>query len=320
MIIDERNIKSWSRLGMRAVFGLACNDLAETNEQLMVLTADVSTSAGLDRFRKLYPEKFLDVGIAEQNMMGIATGFASEGYDVVTTTFAPFQSMRCLEQIRVNLGYMQNKVTMVGLGSGVVFGTLGNTHCCIEDVGILRSIPNIDVVVPCDCTEVVKVLNAAIDQENSVYIRLTGSSMVPVVNKADYPFEIGKANLLKEGIDIALLANGMMVNEALKAAEILENSGCSCKVYNFHTVKPIDKEAINDAQKTKLIVTIEEHNIFGGLGSAVAEVNVLSPNPVRQIIMGINDYFPKPMNYNEILEANNLYADGIVKTVLSSLT
>ena len=148
MIVNDRNIKVWSTIGPRATLGLAALEIAKENEKLMVLTCDVSTSAGLDRFRKTYPEKYLDLGIAEQNMIGVATGLASENFDVITTTFAPFQTMRCCEQIKVNLGYMKQKVCMVGLASGVVLGTLGYTHCCIEDVGILRSIPGIDLKTP----------------------------------------------------------------------------------------------------------------------------------------------------------------------------
>ena len=145
-MINEKNIKVWSTIGSRATFGIAVLDLAKELSNLMVLTCDVSTSAGLDRFKKTFPEKYLDVGIAEQNMIGIAAGLASEDYNVITTTFAPFQSMRCFEQIKVNLGYMRQKVCMVGIGSGLALGTLGFTHACIEDIGVLRSVPNIKIV------------------------------------------------------------------------------------------------------------------------------------------------------------------------------
>ena len=140
-IINERNIKLWSTLGSRASLGLGMLEIIKENKNLMVITSDVSTSAGLDRFRKQFPENYLDLGIAEQNMIGVAAGLASEDFDVVTTTFAPFQTMRCCEQIKVNFGYMKHKVCMVGLASGLILGTLGFTHCCIEDIGALRSIP-----------------------------------------------------------------------------------------------------------------------------------------------------------------------------------
>lgn len=319
MIIDKRNVKSWSRFGMRATFGLACYEIAENNENLMVLTADVSTSAGLDRFRKTFPEKFIDVGIAEQNMIGIATGFASENYDVITTTFATFHSMRCLEQIRVNIGYMQNKVVMVGLASGVVLGTLGNTHCSIEDIGVFRSIPNIAIVAPCDGAEIFKALNSALRYEKSVYIRLTGGTNVPIINSEDYEFEIGKAIKLKEGNDITLIANGLMVQTALEVADILSKKNINCKIYNSHTIKPLDKEMIKDAQKTKLIVSIEEHNILGGLSSAIADENVKSDRPCKQISFGINDIFPKPMEYETVLKECGLDAENIANKILENI-
>ena len=157
-LFNERNLKLWSTLGSRATFGLAAMELVKTNDKLMILTSDVSTSAGLDRYKKSYPENYVDVGIAEQNLIGVATGFASEGFDVITTTFAPFQTLRCCEQIKVNLSYMKQKVIMVGLASGLVLGNLGYTHCSIEDIGILRSLPNLTIISPADPGETVKAL------------------------------------------------------------------------------------------------------------------------------------------------------------------
>ena len=154
MIIDNNKIKLWSSIGSRATFGLISLELIKNNDKLMIVTADVSTSAGLDRYKKRYPENYIDVGIGEQNMMSVASGLSSEGFDVITTTFSPFQTLRCAEQIKVNLGYMKNKVVMIGLASGLVLGTLGFTHCSIEDIGVLRSIPNLTIISPnvCTCT------------------------------------------------------------------------------------------------------------------------------------------------------------------------
>ena len=188
MKINDRNIKVWSTIGARATLGMAALQLAEEMDNLMVLTCDVSTSAGLDRYRKTYPEKYLDLGIAEQNMIGVAAGLASEGFNVITTTFSPFQTMRCLEQIKVNLGYMKQKVCMVGIASGLALGTLGFTHCCIEDIGVLRSIPGLSIISPADSLETVKALEAAVKFNGPVYIRLTGSSNNPIIYKKDYKF------------------------------------------------------------------------------------------------------------------------------------
>ena len=220
MEINESSIKIWSRIGSRATFGMVAMELGSQIDDLVILTGDTSTSAGLQRFKSSFPEKFIDVGISEQNMIGIAAGLASEGTTVFTSTFAPFQTMRCCEQIKVNLGYMRHKVCMVGLASGVVLGTLGYTHCCIEDVSVMRSIPNITVISPADCCETVKATIASVYHEESVYIRLTGEAKNPSVYKEDYNFEIGKAVTLREGSDISIIASGTMVYEALKAAEL----------------------------------------------------------------------------------------------------
>ena len=193
MKIDNKNSKMWSQIGPRATFGLACLNLSDKEDNLMILTSDVSTSAGLDRYKKKFPEKYLDVGISEQNLIGVAAGLSSEGFKVVTTTFSPFQILRCCEQIKVNLGYMKHKVCLVGLASGVVLGNLGFTHCSIEDIAVLRSIPNISIISPADSGETVKALFAAINHKQSVYIRLTGSTNNPIVYNDDYNFEIGKS-------------------------------------------------------------------------------------------------------------------------------
>ena len=171
MEINDKNIKLLSSIGPRASFGLSAIDLLKKHKELMILTCDVSTSAGLDRFRKQFPENYIDLGIAEQNLIGVATGLASEKFKVITTTFAPFQVIRCCEQIKVNLGYMKEKITMVGLASGLVLGNLGYTHCCIEDIGILRSIPNIKIITPSDSLETIKAIEASIEEESSSYIR-----------------------------------------------------------------------------------------------------------------------------------------------------
>ena len=236
MIINERNIKTWSIIGPRATLGIVALELAKDVNNLMVLTCDVSTSAGLDRYRKTFPEKYLDLGIAEQNLIGVATGLASEGFNVVTTTFAPFQTIRCCEQIKVNIGYMKHKVCMVGIASGLVLGTLGFTHCCIEDIGILRSIPNIKIISPADSLETIKALQAAVKSDTSTYIRLTGGSNNPIVYKEDYKFEIGKAINLLEGKDITIFSAGAMISNCLEAAKKLKEKNISSRVVNMHTI------------------------------------------------------------------------------------
>ena len=306
----------WSRIGSRAAYGMAALELGRNYDNLILLTGDTSTSAGLDRFKKTYPEKYLDVGIAEQNMIGIAAGLSSEGQQVFTSTFSPFQTMRCCEQIRVNLGYMNHKVNMVGLASGLVLGILGYTHCCIEDVSIMRSIPGITVVSPADCGSTVKAVLAAVEHEQSVYIRLTGGAPNPAVYLDDFDFTFGKANILREGNDLAIIACGTMVNNALGAADLLKEGKLEATVIDMHTIKPIDVDIIDEISKThNLVVTVEEHSIIGGLGSAVSEhLSTLNQKPPL-LSIGIPDEYGKAGSYKSLLKKRLLLPHQIANTI-----
>ena len=317
MEINEKSIKIWSTIGPRATLGMAALELAKKIDNLMVLTCDVSTSAGLDRFRKNYPEKYLDIGIAEQNMIGVAAGLASENFNVITTTFAPFQTMRCCEQIKVNLGYMKQKVCMVGIASGLVLGTLGYTHCCIEDIGALRSIPGLTIISPADSLETIKALEAAVKFQGPTYIRLTGSSNNPIVYKNDYDFEIGKSITLKDGEDVTIFCSGTMVSASLEAAKILDTKKISTKVVNMHTIKPIDKKAVEEACQSKLIVSVEEHNVIGGLGSAISEYKSTLDKTPRQLFLGVKDFYSKGGNYKFLLEKHRLSCEKIVDDIVN---
>ena len=319
MKITERDIKIWSSIGSRATFGIAALELAKEHKDLIVVTSDVSTSAGLDRFRKTLPSQYIDVGIAEQNMMGIAAGLASEDFKVITTTFTPFQTARCCEQIKINLGYMKNKVCMVGLASGLALGTLGYSHCSIEDIGMLRSIPNINIISPADGLETVKSLQAALISKNSCYIRLTGTANNKIIYSSDYDFKIGKSVKLKDGNDITIFCNGAITAECLKASQLFVEKGLTCKVINMHTIKPIDDEAIVNSLDSKLIITVEEHNIIGGLSSAVSEVKSKFSKSPPQIVFGINDKYSKAGEYKYLKIKYGLSAENIVTTALKNI-
>lgn len=320
MPLDERSTATWSKIGSRATFGLAVAELGKTEPDLVVLTADTSTSAGLDRFKKAFPDKFIDVGIAEQNLIGIAAGLASEGFTVMTATFAPFQTMRCCEQIRINLGYMNQKVVMTGLASGVVLGTLGYTHCCIEDMAVMRAIPGITVLSPADCGETVKAVEAAIRHNGSVYIRLTGGKDNPPVYTKDYDFEIGRGIVLERGTDVALVATGTMVHRSLAAAKILAARGVSATVVDIHTIAPIDQRLIGEICKShRLLVSVEEHSIMGGLGSAIAEVTATLDQSAPQMFLGMPRAFGKSGEYEDILAHYGLTAEAIAAAVAARL-
>jgi len=319
--INKKKIDLWSNIGPRATFGLATLELEKNNKELFIVTCDVSTSAGLDRFRKQVPHKYVDVGISEQNMIGVASGLSSEGFKVITTTFAPFQTLRCCEQIKVNLGYMKTKITMVGLASGLVLGALGFTHCSIEEVGVLRSIPNIAIVSPADSLEVVKALEASLTYDKSVYIRLTGGSPSPVIYKEDYKFKIGESIKLNEGKDITIFSCGAMIFNSLEAAKILEKKKISCRVINMHTIKPIDINAITEAARfSKLLISVEEHNIIGGLGSAIAEELTKIKDSPKLLRLGINDQYSKGGSYEYLQEVYGLLPEQISKKIIKNLT
>jgi transketolase len=316
MKITGKENKQWSRLGSRATYGQAILMLAEKLDNLMVLSADLGNSSGLDRFKATYPDKFLNIGIAEQNMIGVAGGLAKEGSVVFASSFAPFITMRAAEQVRMNMGYMDLNIKTVAIGSGVSMSFLGNSHFGLEDAAIMRSIPNMTVVSPADCAEIVKTVFAAAEYPHPMYIRLTGAVGFPVIYEDDYDFQIGKAVEIKAGTDVSIVATGSMVYESLEAAKILQEAGISVSVLNMHTIKPIDKNALDNLiRKGKTIFTIEEHSITGGLGSAVAEyVSSIPDSPVVNRI-GLPDEFVITAEYRYILEKYGLVGSHIANTI-----
>lgn len=322
-MLNNMNYKTLARLGQRAVFGMYMLNKANTNQNLIVMTADVSIPAGLDRYRKTFPTQFIDVGIAEQNMIGIAAGLASEGFDVYTTTYAPFHTLRCLEQIRMNISEMQFPVRMVGLSSGVVLGMIGNMHCSFEDMALIRSLPNITIISPADGLELIKVLDQLDNYPFPVYLRLTGGAPAPIIYKEDYNYTIGKANILMHGEDIAIVSTGTIINEALKAANLLRESGVKAEVINLHTIRPLDMEMIKRIFKEKkLVVTIEEHVVTGGMGSAISESVSLKPNKAPQLMIGLPSDYSTAGIYEEMLDYYGLTAEKImlrIKNVLEEL-
>ncbi len=312
--IKKANARLWSRLGSRATYGMAINELAKERSDFYVMSADLCSSSGLSQFSKAFPERFINMGIAEQNMVGVASGFSDDGTPVFASSFSPFISMRAAEQVRLNMGYMGMNVKTVGLGSGLILAQLGNSHFGLEDVSVMRAIPNMTVVNPADCTEVVKAVEAIEKYNGPVYLRLTGGPGNPVVYSEDYNFEIGKAIRLRDGSDIAIIASGTMVYQSLKAAELLEEKGMSSTVIDMHTIKPLDTGCIDSLLTHKLIVTVEEHTVIGGLGSAVAEY-LSDKNAPKQLIIGINDFFPKAGSYEYLLEQCGLTAEHVANRI-----
>lgn len=293
MKVTSANIRAWSRLGQRgSAFGIAMPDIVSGRDNVKLLTADLALLSGMDRFITAYPNNFLNVGIAEQNMIGIAAGLAMEGDCVFATTYASFIAVRSLEHVRQHLSHLKCNVKIVGSSAGVVAAKSGVSHWATEDLAFTRVLPNLKVFSPADSLETIKVMQYAASNDAPMYIRLSGGLNCPVVYKEDYEFVPGKLQTLHEGSDIAIIATGLMVSEALNAVELLEQKNISCAVFNMHTIKPLDTEGLSDIFKNyKMIVTVEEHNILGGMGSAVAEYKAQFSNMPKQVFIGFQDSF-----------------------------
>lgn len=281
------------------------------NKNIVVLDADLSKSTKTEMFKKAYPERFINMGIAEGNMMCVAAGLAASGKIAFASTFAMFAAGRAFEQIRNSIGYTRLNVKIGATHAGISVGEDGASHQCLEDIALMRTIPGMVIINPADDREAMGAVKAAIDHQGPVYMRF-GRLAVEDVNGDDYKFELGKGVLLKDGCDVSVIATGLMVQEAVKAGEMLEKEGISARIINIHTIKPIDEEIIIKAAKeTGAIVTAEEHYIMGGLGSAVSEV-VCANAPVPVKIIG-TDRFGKSGKPAELFEEYGLTAENIVK-------
>ena len=316
--INRRNVRTWSLLGARGTFGLAMQTLAAENN-FYIVSADLCISSGLSKFREVYPERLINVGIAEQDLIGVAAGITLEKETVFATSFAPFITERCLDQIRMNMGYMKMPMKLIGLSSGFEQGLSGCSHYGMEDAAVMRLMHNITVVTPADCAEIVKTLEASLNYDQPMYIRLTGGRNTPIVYTEEYTFEIGKGIVLKEGNDVLIIANGVPVSESLKAAKALEEAGISAEVINMHTM-PIDKELLSRSiEGKKLIVTVEEHSICGGLGTAVAEALAEEGNTPRLIRFGMPDAFMKAGKHDFMNKKYGLTAETISETIKNAI-
>ena len=321
MVVKSSSIRAWSRLGQRgSVFAIALPQIAQQKDNLKLLTADLSLLSGMERFVTAYPDKFLNVGIAEQNMIGIASGLAMEGYCVFATTYASFIAVRSLEHVRQHLSHMQCNVKLIGSAAGVIAAKSGVSHWATEDLAFMRALPNMTVLSAADSLEAIKMVYYASSIDNPVYIRLSGGLNCPIVYQEDYEFEPGKMIQLREGKEVAVIATGLMVSEALKAADLLSENNISVSVFNLHTIKPLDQETLkNIFEKYSLIVTVEEHNVIGGMGSAVAEYKASQANTPRQIFLGFPDAFAKAGSQKYIWEQVGITATQIADRIREEL-
>ena len=296
----------------RGAYGDALVELGEQNPNVVVLDADVSKATKTSLFAKRFPDRFINCGCAEANMMNVAAGISLSGLIPFATSMATFASLRALDQIRNTICYPKLKVSIVGTHGGITVGEDGPTHQVTEDIAVMRSLPNMTVVVPADATQTRKAVFAVADYPGPVYVRL-GRPPIPVITPEDLLFEIGKAQVLREGNDLAILACGIMVEKALHAAERLEDKGISALVVNVHTIKPIDARTVTQAARsTKHVVVAEVGNIVGGLRSAVLEVLAANGLPTHVAAVGIKDTFAESGGPEELLEKYELAAENIV--------
>lgn len=306
------------KMATREAYGLALAEFGEKYD-IIVFDADLSKSTKTDTFKKKFPERFFNTGIAEANMMSTAAGMATCGKIVFASSFAMFAAGRAFEQVRNSIGYPGLNVKIGATHAGISVGEDGATHQCLEDIGIMRTIPGMVILNPADATEAILAVEAAIKHNGPVYLRFGRLAVDDIFDRATYKFELGKGVQLAEGSDVTLIATGLMVGESLKAKDMLKEKGVSARVINIHTIKPIDKEIIaKAAAETGAIVTAEEHNVIGGLGSAVAEA-VCESCPVPVLKIGTQDKFGKSGKPSELLEEYGLTAHHIAEKALEAI-
>jgi len=302
------------KISTREAYGKVLVELGRRYPDLVVLDADLSKSTKTSEFAKHYPERFFDMGIAEQNMMGTAAGLALAGKIPCASTFAVFATGRAYDQIRNAIAYPGLNVKIVASHAGITVGEDGATHQSIEDISLMRALPNMTVIVPADAVETAQAVTAAVEMRGPCYIRL-GRPAVPVVFGDHYRFQLGRAAVLRDGKEAVVFATGIMVHKALRVASVLEAEGVEVAVVNVSTIKPIDRGTIVEwAQKTRAVVTAEEHSIYGGLGSAVAEV-LGEECPVPLIRVGVRDRFGESGSPDELLTAFQLNTDSLIKAI-----
>ena len=303
------------KIATRQAYGEALAELGEKYENLVVMDADLAASTKTAMFKKKFPERFFDAGIAEANMVSMAAGLATAGKIVFASSFAMFATGRAYEQIRNSVGHCGLNVKIAATHGGITVGEDGATHQCLEDVSLMRNIPGMVVCVPSDYVEAKEAVKAAIEHEGPVFLRF-GRSNVPVINdREDYKFELGKGVVLKEGSDVTIIGTGVCVDSVLQAEKMLAEEGINAQIVNIHTIKPIDEELITQcAIKTGKIVTVEEHSVIGGLGSAVCDV-VCKTHPVPVCKIGIQDQFGTSGSADVLMKYFRLDAQGVYEQV-----
>lgn len=319
MDYSDINLRTFSLLGQRGTFGTVLKEFAAENEKIIALTADLTRTSGLESFSNVFPYRVYNVGIAEENAVGMAAGLADQGYIPFVFTFANFAVLRANEFVRHFMAYMKCNVKLVGFGSGFAMEMFGNTHYGVEDVAVVRSMPNLTVFSPSDGLEVAKIVDYAVNNEGPMYIRLSGKMNCPMVHKQEFNFVPGKMLRITDGDDIIIYATGSMVAVALKAYKQLADKGIYAIVYDVHTIKPFDEETVINNKDKRLIISIEEHCRIGGLGSAVAEILSSGISHGKLIRFGTGDRYEAAGDYNYMLQVHGLTAENITRTIVDEL-
>ena len=313
-------LQEWSEKGHRSAQADTLLMLAADYPEMVALSADLTPTARLVEFKDTYPDRFFDVGIAEQNLIDFSAGLALEGLRPFAVGLAAMVPMRPAEQMRAALGYMKANVTVIGIEAGVRFGPLGNTHYAMDDIAVVRAIPNFTVIAPSDPLSTHKALYACIEHEGPVYMRLTGGPGYPVMYAEDFDFQIGKAIEYRSGSDVAFITSGSLLADAVGAADILEGKGISTRVVDMHTVKPLDTEMLDRVfAENQLVVTVEEHSSMGGLGGAVAEYKAGFADAPKQVIASLGDKFQKLGDHKFLMKENGLTAPDLAALAKGNL-
>ena len=302
----------YENVEMRQVLGDILDAMMEKDERIVVIDADLARANGTLSLRDKYPERAFDVGVAEQNMTSIAAGMAAYGFIPFIGSFTPFATRRICDQITISVAYAKRNVKIIGSDPGVSAELNGGTHMSMEDIGVIRSIPGMVIFEPVDAVQLAKALPKIVEYDGVVYIRMFRKAS-PIVFGDDYEFDLFKADIVKEGKDVTLFASGIMVHEAIKAAELLKAEGIDAEIINIHTIKPVDREAVvKSARKTGAVVTCENHNVIGGLKSAVAEV-LIEECPVPLKAIGVQDHFGEVAKIDYLKEKYHMTAKDIAQ-------
>lgn len=312
------NPKLLSMFGMGgSVFGFTLPELFKKRQDILVLSADMSSPAGLDKFKTSYPDSFINVGIAEQNMIGMAAGLSDMGYKCICVAQSSFITMRDYEMVRQFCGYMKIPLVLIGISGGLSLTFMGNTHYALEDIALMRTIPGMKVIAPCDALEAAKAFEQAVSIDEPVYIRLQGGAGWPAVHKEDFDFKIGTAIKMRDGKDAQVISTGSVVGSSLKAAELLAEEGIQIEVIDMHTIQPLDTDIINlDNDK---VFTVEEHRCIGGLGDAVASYLAQNQKSPRLVKISADEVFPQVGDYDYLLEQCGLLPNQIADKIKTEI-